>query len=407
MKRLISAMLIVLTVFIISVHAFANIQTYNEAEKYITTTSNLNLRKNPTTSSESLKKLPTGTVLDVTEISDGWGKVTYQEYEGWISMQYAVPFDDTKLRFSDYKVKWDVIDISKWQNDIDWDKIAQSDIQAVIIRIGFRGTSTKKIHIDDMFFEHYEGAKKAGLHVGCYFYSAATTEAEAVEEAEFIIETIKNNNLSFDMPVYIDMEDTVVESTGQTMIFRMTKAYLDKMDEENIFSGVYCGSWWAETFYSDSLFPRHALWIAEWKDKCSYNGGYGMWQYTEKGKIDGINNSYTDLNKCYINYPQLIENYGYNKNEEETEPVIPEITSSEIYSENESITMPEENPVFKSGDVNMDGSITASDARLVLRHSSEMEELTDEQLSLSDMNSDSVITASDARQILRISAGLI
>lgn len=420
MKKIIAVLIIAVTLLLLTVNTFADSNEISvtdiSSNKYITTASSLNFRKKPTTASSIINKIPLGTVVTITETYGDWGKITYNDAEGWISMQYVVPHDYTEIDTSEYAVEWKVIDVSKWQSTINWDKIADSDVKGVIIRIGFRGTATKQIHVDDKFFEYYEGASNAGLHVGCYFYSAATTIAEAQEEALFIIDTIKEHDLKFDMPVYIDMEDDVVLNTGGTQIFKMTNAFLSAMDQENIYSGVYCNSWWAKSFYSDSLFTKHALWIAEWNDRCSYEGNYGMWQYTEKGKINGIGSTYTDLNICYVNYPQLIADNEYNSDEEiiippestEFEEIIipPESTEFEEITSEQNSSATDIFPNIQKGDVNIDGDITASDARLVLRASSELEHLTSVQEFLADMNSDSLTTASDARKILRISARL-
>lgn len=366
------------------IYAYASPDYTLEAEhkpgKHMTTASALNFRPEPTTSSSVICTIPLGTIVTITSITGEWGKIKYNNTEGWINLQYVVPYDDSHIDTSEYNVKWNVIDISKWQGNINWDKIAAADIDGVIIRIGLRGTATKVIHIDDKFFEYYNGAVNAGLHIGCYFYSAAATNDEAKEEAQFIVDTIRENDLKFDMPVYLDMEDKVVEKTGKTQIFSTTKAFLDAMKKENIYSGIYCSTSWAQDYYNSALFNEHALWIADWRDKCGYSGEYGMWQYTEYGSVSGIDANHTDLNICYINYPKLISDLGYNKDPDTMER--------------------------KKGDVNADGKITAADAREALRASAMLSTLRDKAFEAADMNDDGKVTSADARKILRISAKL-
>lgn len=349
--------------------------------KHMTTASALNFRPEPTTSSSIICTIPLGTIVTITNISGEWGKITYNDTEGWINLQYVVPYDDSHFDTSEYSVLWNVIDVSRWQGNINWDKIAETNINGVIMRIGLRGTATKELLTDEKFFEYYDGAVKAGLHIGCYFYSAATTTEEAQEEAYFVVDMIRKHNLKFDMPVYMDMEDTVVQRTGRTQIFNSTKAFLDIMKAENIYSGVYCSTSWAQDYYTPALFSGHALWIADWNDKCSYEGNYGMWQYTDQGSVSGIDANYTDLNLCYINYPKLIADQGYNK-------------------------MPDQNIEKIPGDINNDGTVTASDARQALRTAAKLQTLTEKETEIADMDSDGRITASDARKILRISAKL-
>lgn len=348
--------------------------------KYMTTASALNFRTGPSTDYRRICTIPLGTIITITSISGDWGKTSYNGYDGWISMDYAFPYEDSHADASEYAVKWNVIDISKWQGNINWEKIKNADIDAVIIRIGLRGTVTKEILEDDKFFEYYEGAKNIGIHIGCYFYSAATTDEEAKEEAEFIIKTIRENNLEFDMPVYMDMEDKVVEKTGKTNIFNMTKTFLDTMKEANIYSGVYCSTSWAQDYYTPALFTNHALWIADWRNQCGYKGEYGMWQYTEYGSVSGIDANYTDLNICYVDYPEMIKDLKYN-----TDPSL----------ENR-----------RKGDVNADGKITAGDARIALRAASGLEKLQNKAFEAADVNSDTKVNAADARIILRIASNL-
>ena len=106
-----------------------------------------------------------------------------------------------------------------------------------------------------------------------------------------------------------------------------------------------------------------------------------MWQYTDRGSVSGIDANYTDLNLCYINYPKLIADQGYNK-------------------------IPDENTKNIPGDINNDGNVTASDARIALRTSAKLHSLTEKEIKQADMDSDGRVTASDARKILRISAKL-
>ncbi len=349
------------------------------AGTFSTTASVLNFRAGPGTNTEIIDKIPMGSIVKITAFKGDWGYTTFNGKSGWISMEYTSAYDDTYHNIGTYSVNWKVIDVSKWQGKIDWEKVAEAGFEAVIIRIGLRGSVTREILIDDKFLEYYEGAKEQGLHIGCYFYSAAKSVNDAKKEAEFVIKTIKENNIELDMPAYLDMEDKVVEKCGKTAIFNMTKAYLDTMDAANIYSGVYCSAYWAKDYYNQSLFNTHALWVADWDGDCDYKGEHGMWQYSERGRITGIETKYTDLNTCYVNYPQLIKDFGYN-----TEKI----------------------PVYNLGDVDRDGSITAADARLVLRFSAQLETPTDFQSAVSDIDGNKVITANDARILLRVSAQL-
>lgn len=355
------------------------LKAYITKGNYITTAELLNFRSAQNTDSEIIDTISLGTILNITEINNNWGKTTYNDKIGYVSMDYVSEYNALHTD-SVFSVNWNVIDISKYQPDIDWNELKNQDIDAVILRLGFRATKTKVLYEDEKFIEHYNNAKNAGFHIGCYFYSGATTSIEAIEEANYIVNYIKTNNLTFDMPVYWDVEDDIIKATGRKNICKMTEDFFNIMDYAKIYSGVYTSSSWMKDFFNPSLFSGHALWIADWRGYCGYKGDYGMWQYTENGSVSGIIGD-VDKNYCYINYPALISEFNFNT------VISPEIT-------------------ILKGDINKDGKISASDARTVLRVSAKLEEMIESDKIYADYNNDDKITASDARMILRKAANL-
>ena len=348
---------------------------------YMTIATSLNFRRLPTTSSEIIATIPIGTLVNILEFSDdgNWGKIVYNGVTGWVSMDYVKPYADSHTDATEYAVHWNVIDVSKYQGTVDWNRVAESGIDGVILRIGFRATRTKVLYIDETFFTNYNGAKAAGLHIGCYFYSGAESAAEAAAETEFVINTINDNHLEFDMPVYLDIEDSITEKEGKTVITAIAKTFLDRMDQEKIYSGVYSNTYWLTNYYDPTIFAGHALWVADWRDHCYYTGPYGMWQYSDKGSVRGVESQYTDLNICYINYPKLIEDLHGNQQ-----------TPSESR--------------YQKGDANGDGKITAADARIALRISAKLLIPDDDVKKAADVDGNGNVTASDARMILRVSS---
>lgn len=353
----------------------------SEAGKYLTIASALNFRAQPDINAAILASIPMGTIVTVTDFSGDWGKTSYNGTDGWIHMDYAIPYTPSNTNDSEYAVEWNVIDVSKWQGAIDWTKVAAGNIDAVILRIGYRGTKTKQVLMDETFLTNYEGASKAGLPIGCYFYSAATNITEAKEEANFILQTILDNNLTFSMPIYLDMEAAVVERTGREMIQAITQAFFDVMEEANMYAGVYCSTSWATDYYTDAFLNGHPLWIADWREQCGYAGEYGMWQYTDSGSVSGVEARYTDLSHCYVDYPKLIADKNYNIPLDKNQP-------------------------RERGDVDGDGAITAADARIALRISAKIYSPSEAERTAADIDRDGTVTASDARTLLRVSAGL-
>ncbi len=351
---------------------------------HMTIASSLNLRKEPSVDSEILDKIPMGTIVNITGFSEDneWGKVAYNGKEGWISLQYVKPFSDNHVDVGEYAVHWNVMDVSRHQGSIDWDRVKENNMDGVIIRIGYTGSYTKEVIMDERFLENYRGATEAGLPVGCYYYSVAETLEESKKEIDFIIDAIRDNNIRLSMPVYYDLEDTVIEEKGKEFINSIASQFFNSMEEANIYSGVYSNTYWLSKYFDPSIFGEHAVWVADWRDKCYYMGSYGMWQYSSRGSIAGVESVDTDLSICYIDYPKFIEDYKFN--------IEPEEPTGRVL-----------------GDLNGDSEVTASDARLALRISAKLYIPEDENINaVADVDYSGDVTASDARIILRVSAKL-
>jgi GH25 family lysozyme M1 (1,4-beta-N-acetylmuramidase) len=216
----------------------------------------------------------------------------------------------------DYEgIKWNVIDLS-YHNEIQsWDEIADS-VDAVILRIGYRSTGTKKIGADRDFKENYQKAKEQGLPVGCYFFSAAVTVEQAVEEAEYVLKILKENNCTMEMPVYFDIETDEQLALSTQAATNLARAFCEKIEEGGYYTGIYCNKFFArDQLYAHQLADFH-FWIAQYASKCTYDGPYGMWQYSETGSVPGLKGN-VDLDYCYYNYPQIIKNLGMSGYEKE------------------------------------------------------------------------------------------
>lgn len=212
------------------------------------------------------------------------------------------------------------IDVSYYQYNIDWNKVKNAGVKFVIIRIGYRGYgSAGTLVTDSKFHENIKGAQNAGLEVGAYFYSQATTSAEAKQEAQYCINELKNYKL--DLPVYFDLEYAYDGSTGLPIgrfyDAKLTKAqktalctsFCDTMIAAGYYSGVY--TYYSMLVYeldSVSLAKKYPVWLAHYTNKTDYPNTYDMWQYSGSGKVDGITDYYgnsasVDMNVRYkVNY---------------------------------------------------------------------------------------------------------
>lgn len=198
------------------------------------------------------------------------------------------------------------IDVSQYQGNIDYKKVKAAGVKFVIIRAGYGKFTSQK---DPYFEKNYKNAKAAGLDVGAYWYSYATSEADAVQEAKTCIEVIKGK--TFEYPIYFDLEEQNQFAKGKSFCNSLVKAFCNALEEAGYFAGLYISRSPLQTYITNDVARRYALWIAEYGSSCNYSGKYGMWQYSSTGKFNGISGN-VDCDYCYIDYPSIIKSAGLN-----------------------------------------------------------------------------------------------
>lgn len=193
------------------------------------------------------------------------------------------------------------IDVSKWNGDIDWDKVKADGVEFVMIRAGYRGSVTGALVEDPNFLANIRGAKRAGLKVGVYFFTQAVNEVEAVEEASMVIALCDGYEL--DYPVIIDSEGAGGEGRADSLdVETRTKvcaAFCETIENAGYEPGVYASRSWYNANLDVPELDKYRIWLAEYRSTPLYSGYYDMWQYTSKGKIDGIEGN-VDLNISYM-----------------------------------------------------------------------------------------------------------
>ncbi len=214
------------------------------------------------------------------------------------------------------------LDVSSWQNaeqNIDWAKVKKAGKSFVIIRAG---TTKGK---DTYFEQNYDGARKAGLNIGCYFYTYATTVDGAKKDAQTLLSWLSGKVLEY--PVYYDMENEVQLASGMTKDLRtkMIKAFFSEMKKAGWLVGTYANRNWFDNYLDEkSLGADDELWLASWYSSGTpskdFSASYGLWQYTSSGSVDGIKGN-VDLDVAYKDYPTLVKNGGYNGYKSEYTPV--------------------------------------------------------------------------------------
>ena len=199
------------------------------------------------------------------------------------------------------------IDVSFCQSNVNWSAVNDAGYgDFAIISAGYGSHISQK---DVQFENHYAGAKAAGIPVGAYWYSYATTPREARLEAQVCMETIKGK--AFEYPIYFDLEEQSAFNTGRTNCTEMVKAFCGELEANGYFAGLYMSRGPFVSYIDSSIRDRYALWLAEWSSALHYDGQVGMWQFSETGRIPGISGD-VDLDECYVDYPAIIVGGGFN-----------------------------------------------------------------------------------------------
>ncbi|MBP3793179.1 MAG: 1,4-beta-N-acetylmuramidase [Ruminococcus sp.] len=198
------------------------------------------------------------------------------------------------------------IDVSQWQGTINWPQV-KGKVDFALIRAGYGDTLSFPYQIDKMYEANYKGCKQAGIPVGVYFYSYASTVEQAQREADSCIALLKGKQ--FEYPVYYDVEEFDIFRSGNTNA--IIKAFCDKLEKAGYFTGIYIYRSALQTYVNKQIRERYAVAVAEYGPKCNYDGPYGIWQNTSDWSCSGISGR-VDHDYCYVDYPKIIREAGMN-----------------------------------------------------------------------------------------------
>ncbi len=195
------------------------------------------------------------------------------------------------------------IDVSYYQGDIDWEKVKASGIEFAMVRLGYRGYGEEgKLVEDKLAFQNIEGALEAGLKVGIYFFSQAITVEEALEEAEFVLERIEGYDIT--MPVVFDWEYISEEARTAKMDRRTLtdcyKAFCGKIAEAGYTPMSYFNSYQSRQLMYLHELEDYPFWLALYSDRMTFPYRFEMWQYTDSGRVPGIEGK-VDINLFFTN----------------------------------------------------------------------------------------------------------
>lgn len=236
------------------------------------------------------------------------------------------------------------IDVAKYQGTIDWQQVAQSDVDFAIVRVGYRGMSDGVIKSDSNGRYNLQEASKAGIALGAYFFSTAVTEAEAMEEAAWVADLIAGYPITY--PVVYDCEGFTSPESRQYGMSKKERTDIALAFLKTIESLGYEGMFYASkgdlefenNWETSRIEEDYKIWVAQYPaepypttSQTSYSGTHHMWQYATNGSIPGIEQP-VDLNIAYFGYDG-IEQPKDKKAPEEVGPDIEALMDFEEVSE--------------------------------------------------------------------------
>ena len=192
-------------------------------------------------------------------------------------------------------------DVSTWDDYNDWATASQY-VHFTIIRAGY-GFG----HIDNYYETNYQNAKAAGVKVGAYWYSYASSASDAVQEANYAVQALKGKQ--FEWPIYYDIEEKSIFNAG--IQNEIAKAFCQVLEANKYYCGIYSSTNYLNNYFDSEVKTKFTIWVAHWDvDVPTYKGTYHVWQY-HVGSTPGISGR-CDLDKGYLDFEPIMKKYGLN-----------------------------------------------------------------------------------------------
>jgi GH25 family lysozyme M1 (1,4-beta-N-acetylmuramidase) len=230
------------------------------------------------------------------------------------------------------------VDVSVYQHKggangwlpLDWQKVREAGFEFAILKAG----STPRLSEEgvplggpDATFEmDYRDAREAGMALGAYFYTYASTPEGIRADAELLISWLDGKQ--FEYPIFFDLEDPSLKELGKDTLTELSVTFISTLQEHGYYGALYSNNeWLTEYLHANTLKAVFDVWYARYplisEDPIAptqvfawnperYGTQLGLWQYTQYGVIDGIDDISFDFNYAYRDYPSLIKKYGYN-----------------------------------------------------------------------------------------------
>ena len=211
-----------------------------------------------------------------------------------------------------------IMDVSRWQGDIDWDAVKASGlISGVMLKTVSTNSKLSKrkdgLYIDPTFERNYAECKRVGLPVGVYYYTYAVSHTSA--DAELALLKTALTGKTFELPICVDVEDNKLRKLGKQALTDLTAYALATIEQWGFYAMLYTGLYFGrDNLYmtGDALKP-YDVWLAAYRSKKpAPEWSFGLWQYTRKGKIPGVSSD-VDLSVPYKDYAKIIAKKGLDR----------------------------------------------------------------------------------------------
>ncbi len=206
---------------------------------------------------------------------------------------------------------------------VDFNKMKADGCEFAILRIGYEGSSSRTDTMDTAFLEFYRRARAAGMDLGVYFYSLATTRAGAVQDAQWVMSIIEKYDMYFEYPIYYDVEDKAQVALGATAMNNLCLGWCETLEAGGYYPGIYGGQSQVIKKLTSSFKATYDTWMpyvtvdghgTQYNpNKKHFRGETNMWQYAWYDyNYNGIGLDMLDVNVSYKDYPTIIEGGGWN-----------------------------------------------------------------------------------------------
>jgi len=201
----------------------------------------------------------------------------------------------------------DIIDVSRYQGTIDWEKVKAAGIGGAMLKTVSTNSKYGGIYIDPKFETNYAACKELGIPVGVYYYTYALDIITATKELGKLREALTGK--SFEMPVAVDVEDNKLKALSATALTDLVSYAASTIEGWGLYAMVYTYLSYQKTELEMDRLARYDLWLAAYRKTRPDKPVHGMWQYTSTGKVDGIKGN-ADMSHAYKDYPSIIKRAG-------------------------------------------------------------------------------------------------